>query len=322
MILVLSYNKYEQGTDPVIDWLLYYQADFVKITIQDLLDNQGQFKIDINNGRLYYYDKDITDEIKVIWYRRFEDDIDLKIHHNTKHIEQLHFEIQNEINTLISYLKRIFAHKKWMPSNDSFSLDKVDITYLAEKNNIKTPKTIVTNNKTDVYNFVNEYNLNSVIIKPIRHSGYFIDKDETYSIYTKKLCINDIDQLPIKFASTLFQECIESDYEIRSFYLDGRFYSTAIICTNKAKDIDIKLSFESSKINWVPYNLPHYFENNIKSFFNKINLNTGSIDILRGLDGEYYFLEVNQVGQYSAPSYRCNYLLEEKIAKWLIQNDK
>ena len=38
MIVVLSYNWYEQGTDPVIDWLIYHKANFVKITIQDLLN--------------------------------------------------------------------------------------------------------------------------------------------------------------------------------------------------------------------------------------------------------------------------------------------
>ena len=33
-------------------------------------------------------------------------------------------------------------------------------------------------------------------------------------------------------------------------------------------------------------------------------------------------LEINPVGQFSAPGYRCNYRLEEKIAKWLIDYDK
>ena len=37
MIVVLSYDFYEQGTDPVIDWLLFYNAPFVKVTYQDLI---------------------------------------------------------------------------------------------------------------------------------------------------------------------------------------------------------------------------------------------------------------------------------------------
>lgn len=133
----------------------------------------------------------------------------------------------------MSYLKRLFYQKKWLPSDNSLKLDKIDISYLAQRNNIKTPKTIITNNKNDVYKFIKYNNLSNIIIKPIRHSGYFINKDETYSIYTKKLYANDIENLPNTFVLTLFQECIEPDYEIRSFYLDGNFYSTAIICTSK-----------------------------------------------------------------------------------------
>ena len=39
MILALSFDHYEQGTDPVIDWLIYHKADFVKVTIQDFNTN-------------------------------------------------------------------------------------------------------------------------------------------------------------------------------------------------------------------------------------------------------------------------------------------
>lgn len=34
--------------------------------------------------------------------------------------------------------------------------------------------------------------------------------------------------------------------------------------------------------------------------------------------GDYYFLEVNPVGQYGMVEFPCNYKLNEKIAKYLI----
>ena len=66
MILVLSIDKYEQGTDPVIDWLIYKKANFVKVTIQDLISTITDFSIDVNLGRIFLNGVDITDEIKVI----------------------------------------------------------------------------------------------------------------------------------------------------------------------------------------------------------------------------------------------------------------
>ncbi len=104
MILVLSFDHYEQGTDPVIDWLLYHDANFVKITIQDLIRKDTAFKIDINRGRIFVEGQDITDEIKVVWYRRFEADLMIDLPKG-KHSEQALFELRNEVDVAVSFLK-------------------------------------------------------------------------------------------------------------------------------------------------------------------------------------------------------------------------
>lgn len=54
----------------------------------------------------------------------------------------------------------------------------------------------------------------------------------------------------------------------------------------------------------------------------RIDLITGSIDIIKSTNGKYYFLEVNPVGQYLAPSFLCNYNLPKIIAEWLIKKDR
>lgn len=59
----------------------------------------------------------------------------------------------------------------------------------------------------------------------------------------------------------------------------------------------------------------------IRKLMNTLNLNTGSIDVLKGIDGKYYFLEVNPVGQYLSPSISCGYCVEKNIAEWLIKKD-
>ena len=49
-----------------------------------------------------------------------------------------------------------------------------------------------------------------------------------------------------------------------------------------------------------------------------IGLNTGSIDMIKSVDGNYYFLEVNPSGQFGMTSFPCNYNLHEKVADYLI----
>ncbi len=320
MIAVLSFDYYEQGTDPVVDWLLYYNADFIKVTVQDLITKDTPLRIDVNQGKIYHHNVDITEAINVVWYRRFEDEIRTDIPAG-KHFEQAEFEINNEVESLAEYLKYILRDKKWMPYDQGMKWNKLQVSYLADKYNIPTPKTVITNNRTDLEYFTNDVG-QDLICKPIYHSSYFIEEDYTYSIYTTKIKRQEIGKLPEKFTTTLFQECVDADFEIRVFYLDGAFYATAIIVGEKPEDsVDVKLNYESAHINWIPYDLPKDFRERLHAFMQEINLNTGSLDIMKMKDGEHVMLEINPVGQYSAPGYRCNYYLEEKIAKWLIKHD-
>ncbi len=321
MILVLSFDYYEQGTDPVIDWLLYYKADFVKVSIYDLIRRDIPFKIDINHGHIYINKRDITDEINVIWYRRFEDNLTFDVDKKNKHLEQAFFEIQNEIEEFITYLKRILSDKIWMPCDIGIRLNKLEVIRLAQKSNILVPRTIITNSKSSVLDFQKMVNT-KLIAKPIRNSSYFIDGTYTYSIYSHLYDLNAIEKLPDEFVLTLFQEYIRGEFEIRVFYLDGKFYASAIIVTKSEEIIDIKKHYNTKNIHWIPYQLPSHYEKKLNQFMKHISLNTGSLDILKTKDDKYVMLEINPVGQYSAPGYRCNYYLEEKIAKWLIKHDE
>ena len=49
-----------------------------------------------------------------------------------------------------------------------------------------------------------------------------------------------------------------------------------------------------------------------------MELNTGSIDMIKCKSGKYYFLEINPCGIYEGISNACNYNLNKKIAEWLI----
>lgn len=48
-----------------------------------------------------------------------------------------------------------------------------------------------------------------------------------------------------------------------------------------------------------------------------LKLESGSLDFIVTPDNEYYFLEVNPVGQFNFVSEICNYHIEKHIAKTL-----
>ena len=119
------------------------------------------------------------------------------------------------------------------------------------------------------------------------------------------------------FFITFFQEKIEKDFEIRSFYLNGRFFSTAIISQNdeRTKTDFRKYNLEKPNRN-VRYNLPIEIEGKTRQLMELLDINCGSIDFIKS-EEKFYFLEVNTVGQFLGVSSMCNYGAEKAIAEYL-----
>jgi len=67
----------------------------------------------------------------------------------------------------------------------------------------------------------------------------------------------------------------------------------------------------------VPFNLPSNITNQVCKLMKELNLETGSLDIVLTKNKEYYFLEVNPVGQFAQVSMPSNYYIEQYIATQL-----
>lgn len=315
MILILTTKGYEQGTGAVLDWLIHSQVPFFVLNYEDLVTKEVDYHIDIGNDDVYINGISVKNEVSVIWYRRFY--LSRKLFgnaENTEHVKQLRFESNSELDTLLTYLWYIFREKLQV-SKAVEGENKLIYLDLAKKSGLSCPESIVTNSREQLRNFY-QANKGEIISKPIYFSKYYSKGNITYSVQTRKYDENMINSLPEFFFPTLFQQSVASKFEIRVFYLNGRIYSTAAIFDGEGKNIDLKLNYKSEYLHWVVYRLPENMENKIRHFMNRANLNTGSIDLLRTESG-YFFLEVNPVGQYLAPSEYCNYFLEFEISEFL-----
>jgi glutathione synthase/RimK-type ligase-like ATP-grasp enzyme len=127
--------------------------------------------------------------------------------------------------------------------------------------------------------------------------------------------------MPDYFQTTFFQKEIVKKFEIRIFYLNNKLYSEAIFSQN---DEQTKIDFRHYNLNkpnrTVPFELPNDVTNSLLNLLNKIKLNCASIDMIYSTNKQYYFLEINPLGQFWQVSYPCNYYLENEIAKYLKYN--
>ncbi|MDF2516712.1 MAG: hypothetical protein K0R59_2008 [Sphingobacterium sp.] len=316
MILILS-NENEPSTDAVIDYLIYKGANFVRINSEDF-SASAELHVDLSENSMVIGGQEINfDEINVSWYRRWNS-YDFKLNLKTAFKDQIFNEIAEELDQLSQFMFLKLGERKFL--SDPQALKKHNKLYtlsLAREIGFNIPHSEIINKK----NRLKEYDSAEYITKPIADSFAFSGTGEyLYKTFTEPISRDAIDNLGEFFFPSLFQQRIYAEFEIRSFYLDGEFFSTAIL-NSETLDVKRSVGFHAERVKMVPIELPEDIRERLKLLMVKLGLNCGSIDLIKGKDGEFYFLEVNPIGQFLGYSNACNYQIETKIANWLIEND-
>lgn len=316
MILILS-TPHDFDTQEVIDWLKYKKTDFFRLNDEDLINGTVEFNFDpINKKESYFLQNNIKIhiyDIKVVWFRKFgflksyED----KFGKDSGLVKYLY----SELNILRSIIINLLEDKNWLfkKTNMPTKLKVLEVAYNCD---LKIPKTLITSSKNELNKFL-EKKQNSAISKSLGEGKNISYNGKIYPFFTKKVDVTD--EFHDKFSPSFIQEYIEKKYELRIFYIDGEFYSMVIFSQNNPKTTTDFRNYDFEKPNrFEPYNLPYEVKKKLNKMMIKLGLNTGSIDMIKATNGEYYFLEVNPSGQFGMTSTPCNYNLYEKVANYLI----
>ena len=264
------------------------------------------------------FDRFAIDKNSICWFRRAEMP-PVYVKHKTKNSFQDDVEIFNFIERKETYN----ALKLWVKQNCKYSSDllcdnfnKVDVLLKASEIGIRVPDWVVSDRKECALNFSEKYDF--VACKPFI-SFFFHNKNEIYKNLTEKLNYADIQLFPSIFISRFFQQYIDKKYELRSFFFHGNFFTYAILSQNNVKTaIDFRNYDNETPNRCVPFCLSDSYCNKLKILMQQLKLDTGSFDILVDKNDNYYFLEVNPVGQFGYGSFLCNENVEELIANHLI----
>jgi len=131
------------------------------------------------------------------------------------------------------------------------------------------PDTLVTNCKSDLLKFYTSHN--QIIVKDIRYPvNIKSEKGELTSTGVKIVSQEMLNNLEEQFAISLFQSCIQKEYEIRLFFFDDCYFPMAIFSqSNKKTSVDFR-NYDDEKPNrCVPVQIPNDVIEKIKEF-NKI----------------------------------------------------
>jgi glutathione synthase/RimK-type ligase-like ATP-grasp enzyme len=97
--------------------------------------------------------------------------------------------------------------------------------------------------------------------------------------------------------------------------MKGICYTAAMFTqTNEKTQTDFRNYDDEQPTRIIPYQLDTELEQQIQALMNEVGLDSGSIDFIKGQDNNYYFLEINPVGQFGFISAPCNFNLPKRIA--------
>lgn len=318
-IILICSDVDEGSTDIVCSYLNAFNKKFIRFSEKDKI-KVGHVFIENNNIDFTFTLKDNSlkySDISSYWYRRskiaFESfTIDGRFELENQDITRITNDFQNaEYKKLTSFIEDMFNQKAKLNCSKDNDINKLVVLERASYFGLVVPSTHITNNKKNLYNNRN------YITKAISDL-FAIDntKELGYAVKTKRMKTNDI--AFDDFFYTLFQNEIEKAFELRIFYMNNTFYSSAIFSQRNLKtEVDFR-NYDMDKPNRVvPYKLPKEIEEKLRKLLNSINLNSGSIDMIVTSDYEYVFLEVNPVGQFEQVSFPCRYNLHKKIAEVL-----
>ncbi|SIT17803.1 grasp-with-spasm system ATP-grasp peptide maturase [Belliella pelovolcani] len=335
MIIIISHNYLDEPTNDVIEWLTYFKADFERINGDDFIDS-SKVNINIQNNLVTIGTRKIyIDKINVAWYRRwnspnFVEPIFKTINDNKLNEHQGFFisryskYLDHESISAYNFFFNVINKDKWIPyyKLSRGFLEKSEVLLEAKKCGLQIPETIVTNSRDELLKFIEKYK--NVITKSIRDVDIVSYANYELDVYTKTIDIKTIKSLSKNFIPTLFQRQIIKEFEIRTFFIDDYFTSMAIF---SQKDEKTRVDFRNYNLKkpnrFIPFNLPTNILVKIRKLVKKLELRTGSIDIIYSeIEKEYFFLEINPVGQLGMISQNCNIPLEKIIAERLIQLDR
>ena len=317
--IIIQSESTDASTDDVIAWLNYYgHLDKTIVFLDDSPISKFSFNYTGNGLTISINGVNFTPEDSY-WYRRGGFSTSQYLKSQFKEVN--HYLSGSQLRSISSVLDALLCKKQLNCYNDNF-IEKLQMLRDAHKVGLVSPPTLFTDSLDSVKDFINEHQ--KIITKTtiVPFGTVTLDKTYKFSSGTIKLNVEDLDGKPSRFLPSIFQKYMEKKYEIRTLYLDGGFYSMAIFSQmNEKTQVDCREK-TNLPLRKTPYRLPIEYEENLAALMKLYSLNSCSIDTIVTPDNEFYFLEINPIGQFQWLSKNCNYQIEEKIANYLMQEDE
>jgi len=315
MILCITHSQDFYNIDIFFEYLKsknipYFRLNSDKINhYQKISINENFFELTDEFGNTIN-----SNEIKAVWHRKswgisVPGELDETY---TKIFLKEYAALRYNLFTLLEEIPWInpFENENKIDNNKMYQLK------IAQKNNLTIPETIFSNNSEQITEFFHQKCNGKMVAK--LHGALSKTMSGENFLSTNIIDENSLENIEdIEYCPMIFQPYIEKEYELRILYLEGEFFTGKI---NNSENADWRIA--NDNYFWSEYNLPENIKTSLTSMMKDMGLYIGAIDMIKGRDGKYYFLEVNPQGEWGMLQKELNFPIAEKIADNLIKRMK
>lgn len=198
----------------------------------------------------------------------------------------------------LTTLEAVCINANWFPAKPSQmefeSQNKFGELLLAKKLGFNIPKMIYSNDPREVRKFLKD---KKAILKESGLRSFTNNKNDKLIFDAKAVSADDKKLDTIQSTPCMFQEFIAKQYDIRAVVI-GKKVLAAKIDSQKNKSALSDWRGSEHLIPFTPYKIPKDLEKKLIRFTQHMGFSLANIDIVRGEDNRYYFLEMNRPGQW------------------------
>lgn len=315
MILILT-DKNDAHANWVIDILKSRGLAFFRLDldVHSLLETvvkylDGNWEVRQNGSSL------ILDKIKSVWARRIF--VELLLEEQNDHSPD--FKIwKGEWNKALLGIYSRIRHLPWLnPWRNAYQAENKYLQMdVAKKVGFLVPPTIVSNEKSALISFAEENK--KVALKLMQQDTYKQQNGEYFGMYVNVLdsakleTFGSIEENPV-----VLQKYIEKAFEVRYTVVGKKHFACQIQSQeSKIANTDWR-RYDLANTPHSKLEIPHEIEEKVNLFMNSLQIEYGALDFIVTNENDWYFLEVNSMGQFLWIENLSGLAISDAIVDWL-----
>lgn len=181
---------------------------------------------------------------------------------------------------------------------------------------LRMPETLYTNSPQEVRAFLHRKH-GKVVYKPFLPTGWS-DGARQWMPYTSRISAESLADETLRLTPGIFQELVPKAYEIRLTMMGHRAFAAKVFSQETATgQVDWRKAYR--ELRFEPVRVPAVIEEKCVALLEELGLVFGCFDFVVDPDGEYVFLEVNEMGQFLFVERYCGLPLLDAFVAFLLQ---